>query len=84
MKEQKIVVRLARTNRIIGETTVGISSVEEVIPSGEYLITKSGKIVKVSGMGDEYGIDFIHTQDNMTIIQDQDTGETIDIRSEKS
>lgn len=42
-------------------------------PPGEYELDANGNRVKVSNLGDDIGIDFIHQKDNSTIIEDQIT-----------
>lgn len=46
---------------------------------GEYEIDENGNKVRISDMGDDEGIDYIHQRDNSTIIEDHETCQQIKI-----
>lgn len=50
------------------------------IVDGEWEINKKGQKVKTSNLGDDVGVDFIHLEDNSTIVEDQKTKQQLTIK----
>lgn len=47
---------------------------------GEFIINKDGQKEKISSRGDDKGIDFIHLDDNSTIIEDKKTNKQMTVK----